>query len=95
MKKREKRPVECETNCDSSNSDSVKPNRCGILTPGKRTRDFENISLEGKLESPAKKRKSKIEHGGAGQMPKLKNVPKITHNSVPADVDEPDGLRLI
>ena len=70
-----KRPVEYEKNCDSSYSDSVKPNRCGILTPGKRTRDFENISLEGKLESPAKKRKSKIEHGGAGQMPKLKNVP--------------------
>ena len=23
---------------------------------------------------------------------KLKNVPKITQNSVPADVDEPDGL---
>ena len=79
---------------DSSSSDSVKPKLYGILTPGKRTREFKNISSEGKLESPAKKFKLKLEHGGAGQMPKLKNVPKITHNPVSADVDESDGHRL-
>ena len=71
-------PVECEQIGDSSSSDSV--------TPGKRTRDFSLISLEGKVESPAKKQKLILE---------LENILKNT-NKIPvsAEVDEPDGKRL-
>ena len=69
-----KRPVECEQIGDSSSSDSV--------TPG--TRGFSIDSLEGKVESPAKKRKLKLE---------IENIP-TNKTPVSAEVVEPDGHRL-